>query len=650
MDKYNLFFVLSTHHLGSLKLSDQVLAEIARLSGAIAAAKASQQTATQSTSTSTSTTPTPTPTTTNNVTDNTGNLASLHHNSTGVAPRLSSRSHSPMPVASSSSTTQAPNYRRNRRGGYRNQTLVLNGSQSTTTPVTTSTTTTTNNAPRQVVIDGVTFVSDPRGNKLVRRKSIDVPTTSSSTASIAPKPTNESTSTPKRASISGQTYIRTKGGNLVSIEYARRMKQINDAKLVKRKQQTVDKLVDIVGQAQRARDANRTTTGRGGHQTRGTRGRKRQADVEVSSVHILLAPLTSQPSLLSNRRLPNGPTRKSSKLCRFFQKTDKVAICPLFLKQKCPNSSINCQLSHDPKPQRTPHCLYFPDCKNGSDCIYVHSIYSNSKTNDSRNNICQAFSELGWCDEGKECKNKHTFECFEFSEKGICSTKGCKLPHVIRRKRQIEQQDRQSDAQHDQGGNEIDDDDDDDDDDDNDDDQEEEDEQDTMQQGQIDWNATRPTKRRRDQAIWNNTQGVVDELLRSRHSKRFRNTRRTSDIVGQDDYVSLAIPLDDDDDDDDIEEEQQQEDEDEVDIDSVTSVEEGDFEQDDDDEDDTEIHPRDDQDKSLNAADEFLNKVVLPADRLPNPDSKQDDNSVQDEDEDDDDDDDDLHVEQMLRY
>ena len=45
---------------------------------------------------------------------------------------------------------------------------------------------------------------------------------------------------------------------------------------------------------------------------------------------------------------------------------------------------------------------------------------------------------LGYCAAGFDCPKQHVRECPDFAEKGTCTTKGCKLPHVIRanRKRQ----------------------------------------------------------------------------------------------------------------------------------------------------------------------------------------------------------------------
>lgn len=42
---------------------------------------------------------------------------------------------------------------------------------------------------------------------------------------------------------------------------------------------------------------------------------------------------------------------------------------------------------------------------------------------------------LGYCEKGLDCEHQHVRECPDFAEKGVCTTKGCKLPHVIRANR-----------------------------------------------------------------------------------------------------------------------------------------------------------------------------------------------------------------------
>lgn len=74
-----------------------------------------------------------------------------------------------------------------------------------------------------------------------------------------------------------------------------------------------------------------------------------------------------------------------------------------------------------------PHCLHFPYCTRGESCMYSHVHVSPSAK------VCKDFVLLGWCEKGLECRERHVWECPEFSEKGTCRRKGCKLPHVIRK-------------------------------------------------------------------------------------------------------------------------------------------------------------------------------------------------------------------------
>jgi hypothetical protein len=53
----------------------------------------------------------------------------------------------------------------------------------------------------------------------------------------------------------------------------------------------------------------------------------------------------------------------------------------------------------------------------------------------ARHGVCRDFAVLGYCERGLDCDKQHVRECPDFAEKGICSTKGCKLPHVIRANR-----------------------------------------------------------------------------------------------------------------------------------------------------------------------------------------------------------------------
>jgi len=75
-----------------------------------------------------------------------------------------------------------------------------------------------------------------------------------------------------------------------------------------------------------------------------------------------------------------------------------------------------------------PYCTHFPNCRKGSDCSFPHVHVARGAR------VCPSFGSLGWCDRGLSCSDKHVRECPEFSEKGTCSTSGCRLPHIVRRK------------------------------------------------------------------------------------------------------------------------------------------------------------------------------------------------------------------------
>jgi len=109
----------------------------------------------------------------------------------------------------------------------------------------------------------------------------------------------------------------------------------------------------------------------------------------------------------------------------------KVAICWNFLQDNCPNTAESCNLSHDPTPQRTPLCLHF---LNKGRCTREKCPFPHVNVG-ARHGICRDFAVLGYCEAGLDCDKKHVRECPDFAENGICTTKGCKLPHVIRANR-----------------------------------------------------------------------------------------------------------------------------------------------------------------------------------------------------------------------
>jgi len=110
--------------------------------------------------------------------------------------------------------------------------------------------------------------------------------------------------------------------------------------------------------------------------------------------------------------------------CRYVHDPHKVAICKDFLQQgECPHGD-NCDLSHEAVPERTPACLHFArDSCTKPDCRYAHVKVSPAAP------VCRDFGFYGYCAKGASCPDRHVFECPDFSNTGVCKSKGCKLPH-----------------------------------------------------------------------------------------------------------------------------------------------------------------------------------------------------------------------------
>lgn len=81
-------------------------------------------------------------------------------------------------------------------------------------------------------------------------------------------------------------------------------------------------------------------------------------------------------------------------------------------------------MSHDLTAERTPHCVHYAkgNCSK-DDCPYTHRVLSPGAP------VCRDFGIYGYCDKGISCPDRHSFECPDFSNTGVCNTKGCKLPH-----------------------------------------------------------------------------------------------------------------------------------------------------------------------------------------------------------------------------
>ncbi|KAN0088678.1 hypothetical protein V8E55_005735 [Tylopilus felleus] len=121
--------------------------------------------------------------------------------------------------------------------------------------------------------------------------------------------------------------------------------------------------------------------------------------------------------------------------CMYQHDPNKIAICWNFLHGNCPNTAESCNLSHDPTPERTPLCVHFA---NNGRCTREKCPFPHVRVG-QRHGVCRDFAVLGYCSKGLDCQMQHVRECPDFAERGTCSTKGCKLPHVIRanRKRNV---------------------------------------------------------------------------------------------------------------------------------------------------------------------------------------------------------------------
>ncbi|KAH8429861.1 CCCH zinc finger protein [Aspergillus melleus] len=113
--------------------------------------------------------------------------------------------------------------------------------------------------------------------------------------------------------------------------------------------------------------------------------------------------------------------------CLYIHDPNKVAMCKDFLQTGNCNAGISCDLSHEPSPHRSPTCMHFlrGRCVN-PECRYAHIRLTPGAP------VCRAFANLGYCEKGAECDQRHVHECPDYANTGVCNKKRCKLPHVDR--------------------------------------------------------------------------------------------------------------------------------------------------------------------------------------------------------------------------
>lgn len=260
----------------------------------------------------------------------------------------------------------------------------------------------------EVVIDGVVFEFDPSGTKLVKKavQPFSNPDDAQNQTPCTSTANECSTAVPLKTSINGQDYIRTKRGNLISADLLAKRKAQREAQA---KMGRLDKMVGQISAMQATRNSSRKP------------GVSRRLDVSKARTLCTFFNKTGQC--------------KRGLSCPYLHDSSKIALCPKVLRPTgCTLPKGTCPLSHTPRAERVPHCVHYlrsRNCRNGADCLYTHADLKDGV----KTNICRDFSDYGWCGRGKDCEQRHTYECPEFVEKGKCERKGCKLVHVIRASR-----------------------------------------------------------------------------------------------------------------------------------------------------------------------------------------------------------------------
>ncbi|KAI9651752.1 MAG: hypothetical protein M1829_002456 [Trizodia sp. TS-e1964] len=58
-------------------------------------------------------------------------------------------------------------------------------------------------------------------------------------------------------------------------------------------------------------------------------------------------------------------------------------------------------------------------------------VYAHVKVNPAAD-ICRSFAQLGFCETGADCSERHVFECPDYAKTSNCANKKCSLPHIDR--------------------------------------------------------------------------------------------------------------------------------------------------------------------------------------------------------------------------
>jgi hypothetical protein len=191
----------------------------------------------------------------------------------------------------------------------------------------------------EIAVQGVRFIVAKNGSKLVKVPGASRPCTRASRPThIGAGDGNSAKATPKMALIGGVKFYRSKNGNLYRHGIVKAQRYVSWD-----------------------RGAGQLTPGISGRQS-GTVKKVnvpcKQFSMTGNSIFLDRRPeqQLSDRASVSHPRLTNRDTGSCTHgpRCRYVHDPHRVAICKDFLQQgECP-SGANCDLSHDPTPERTP--------------------------------------------------------------------------------------------------------------------------------------------------------------------------------------------------------------------------------------------------------------------------------------------------------
>jgi len=295
--------------------------------------------------------------------------------------------------------------------------------------------------PYEVTIDGVRFLVTKNGSKLIKAPGESRVKTFCALAlsahhyvySLADN-NNSAKATPKTAVVAGVRFYRSKNGNLYRHGIVKAQRYVSR---LDRGWPLTSDFCRRTGAVKKVDVPCREFSTTGTSQHLRARAAEKRRNRGAATWYVCSA-CTNQTLFLSLGSCRKGPS------CRYKHDPSRVAACKEFLqKGQCINGDA-CDLSHDLTPERTPTCLHFArdHCTNPS-CRYAHVKVSPGAP------VCRSFGILGYCEKGAQCEERHAYECPDFSNTGVCKTKGCKLLHRERasvlRKNGAAQRDKNSD-------------------------------------------------------------------------------------------------------------------------------------------------------------------------------------------------------------